>query len=408
MSVLGFALVSHAAASAARANFVLLGEARIPWDATDKSGQTHMLGDSGVRADRLGSMGSGIDYHEKDGTLWMISDRGPLDGATDYQPRVQVFGLTIEPGTPSPVRLELRSTIILREDDGSGAGPFSGSAGAYDADVPTKNDRRLDPEGIQIDATGNLWTSEEYGPFIDQWSADGKHLRRIEPPAKFMVKKRGDAAMHELPPNNRSGRQSNRGFEGLALSADQKHIYAITQGVLLQDGALDAANERIGLHVRLVDFDLYRTETLEYVYVLDDAKHGLNEITPLGPGKDAGVFIVLEKDGKEGKKARCRKLYRVVLEGATDVSAIGSLPTDLKAGGVQPVRKTLLLDMLDPKFGLAGPDMPEKVEGVAFGPRLADGRRTLIITSDNDFRDGQDTRVWVFACEDKDLGISTP
>ena len=30
----------------------------------------------------------------------------------------------------------------------------------------------------------------------------------------------------------------------------------------------------------------------------------------------------------------------------------------------------------------------------------------IIITSDNDFRDGQDTRVWVFACEDKDLNIS--
>jgi hypothetical protein len=184
----------------------------------------------------------------------------------------------------------------------------------------------------------------------------------------------------------------------------------------LQDGALDAANERIGVHVRLVDFELASGKTGEYVYVLDDAKHGLNEIIPMDPaaagggegagGGKGGGLIVLEKDGKEGKKARCRKLYHVTIDGATDVSAIASLPTDLKAGGVQPVRKTLLLDMLDPKFGLAGPDMPEKVEGVALGPRLADGRRTLIITSDNDFRDGQDTRVWVFACEDKDLNMS--
>lgn len=391
------ALVALGATHAAFADFQLLGEARIPWDAIDKSGQTHMLGDSGVRADRLSSMGSGIDYREQDGTLWMISDRGPLDGATDYQPRVQVFGLKIEPGMPTPVRLELRSTIILRDD----AGPFTGSGGAYDADAPPKNDRRLDTEGIQLASNGNLWTCEEYGLFIDEWTPAGLHVRRLEPPARFMVKKRGDAAMHELPPNNRSGRQSNRGFEGLSLSEDGSRLHALTQGVLLQDGALDAANERVGVNVRLIEFELSSSKTREIVYVLDDAKHGLNEITTLAPG----VCIVLEKDGKEGKKAKCRKLYRVEMSGATDVSAIESLPTDLKAGGIQPVRKTLLLDMLDPKYGLAGPHMPEKVEGVAFGPRLSDGRRTLIITSDNDFRDGQDTRVWVFACEDEDLGL---
>ena len=40
-------------------------------------------------------------------------------------------------------------------------------------------------------------------------------------------------------------------------------------------------------------------------------------------------------------------------------------------------RKTLFLDMLSPQFGLAGSSFPEKIEGLAFGPDLPDGRRLL-------------------------------
>ena len=67
------------------------------------------------------------------------------------------------------------------------------------------------------------------------------------------------------------------------------------------------------------------------------------------------------------------------------------------------MRKTLLLDLLDPRWGLAGSDMPEKVEGLALGPALPDGRVPLLVTSDNDFRDGQPTRIWVFLLDAKDL-----
>jgi len=66
---------------------------------------------------------------------------------------------------------------------------------------------------------------------------------------------------------------------------------------------------------------------------------------------------------------------------------------------VRPVAKRLFLDLLDPRLGLAGPDLPGKIEGLAFGPDLADGRHLLLVSSDNDFRPGQASRLFAFAIE---------
>ena len=41
--------------------------------------------------------------------------------------------------------------------------------------------------------------------------------------------------------------------------------------------------------------------------------------------------------------------------------------------------------------------MPEKIEGLSHGPRLADGRQTLVVASDNDFQADVPTLIWVFA-----------
>ncbi len=381
----------------ARADITYLGEATISWDATDLSGQSQVLGDGPFHADRLGSIGSAIAFTGVGNTYLMMSDRGPMDGALDYQPRFHAFTIELAPGSSRPVTVHLVSTTVLHDDKG----PYSGAAAAFDADADPGLDRRLDPEALRVCRDGSIYTADEYGPWIDRWSAAGAHLERLAPPDKYRVKKRGDAAMHELPPNNRRGRQSNRGFEGLALSPDESILWALPQGVLLQDGALDPANERIGRCVRLLELDLRSRATREYVYTLDAPELGLNELLAL-PG---GRLLALEKDGKEGKKARVRKLYAIDLAGATDVSGVDALPSspsDLDAA-IKPVRKTLLLDLLDPRWGLAGSDMPEKVEGLALGPALPDGRVPLLVTSDNDFRDGQPTRIWVFLLGAKDL-----
>jgi hypothetical protein len=61
------------------------------------------------------------------------------------------------------------------------------------------------------------------------------------------------------------------------------------------------------------------------------------------------------------------------------------------------VKKTVWLDFLDPRWKLAGEDMPEKIEGLTFGEVLPDGRRTILVGTDNDFESASDSLIWVFA-----------
>lgn len=86
--------------------------------------------------------------------------------------------------------------------------------------------------------------------------------------------------------------------------------------------------------------------------------------------------------------------------------AVKQLPTTGVPAGVIAVAKSQFLDMLDPAFGLAGATFPEKLEGLAFGPDLDDGRHLLIITNDNDFNQAQPSRFFAFAIDRSDLAFT--
>ena len=62
-----------------------------------------------------------------------------------------------------------------------------------------------------------------------------------------------------------------------------------------------------------------------------------------------------------------------------------------------PVSKTPFLDLLAPAYGLAGASFPEKIEGIAFGPDLADGSHLLLVTHDNDFVADSPSRIFAFS-----------
>ena len=78
------------------------------------------------------------------------------------------------------------------------------------------------------------------------------------------------------------------------------------------------------------------------------------------------------------------------------------LPSTGVPADVEPVEKALFLDMLHPDFRLAGASFPEKIEGLAFGPDLHDGRHLLIVSHDNDFFATQTSKFYAFAIT-KDL-----
>jgi hypothetical protein len=248
---------------------------------------------------------------------------------------------------------------------------------------------RLDPEGVRISPQGTLYISDEYGPFLYEFDMKGRRLASLPMPARFEVPNPQADPKQELE-RNKTGRVPNRGMEGLAITPDGSKLVGIMQSPLIQDGG------RKGVNVRILEIDVASRKTREFLYVLDNFHTGASEILAVNNHE----FLVLERDG--GKSA-FRKIFKIDLAKASNISDLDTLPVTGVPKGVTPVTKAVFLDFLDPRFGLAGPDMPVKIEGLAFGPDLADGRHLLIASSDNDFDAKAPTRLIGFAVDRDDL-----
>jgi len=172
-------------------------------------------------------------------------------------------------------------------------------------------------------------------------------------------------------------------MECLAITPDGARLYGLVQSPLIQDGALSGGNNRIGTNCRLLEMDLASGATREFLYPLSSASVGATELLAINDHE----FLVLERDGKglnSGNTAQFKQLFRIDIAGATDISGVASLPTTAIPAGVTPVAKSLFLDILA-ATGIPGSQFPEKLEGLAFGPDLLDGRHVLIVSADNDF-----------------------
>jgi hypothetical protein len=177
-------------------------------------------------------------------------------------------------------------------------------------------------------------------------------------------------------------RKVNRGFEGAALSSDEKTVYAVLQSPLLIPDRATGDTSRI---TRVLALDV-ATERIvaEYAYRFDQASgYGasavpadmkLSAVVALNPT----TLLILERTDQVAK------LYMVDLETATNLLGspwddAGTTPSlealdEPSAAGVIVLPKTLVLDLST----LAG--MPEKIEGLA----VVD-KSTIAIANDNDF-----------------------
>lgn len=400
----------------------LVARGVIPATLTDASGLSERLG-SGTPHNRLGAMGSSIAYAGSGVNYLMLADRGAFDGAEAYRTRVQLARLTMAQGWTQrlgagwvqELRFELLGTTLLV--DGAGASLL----GKSDEIGPPGSVRRLDPEGLALLADRRMVIADEYGPHLLVFGAAGRLERSIAVPGAMAVARPSADAAQELRENT-SGRAPNRGFEGVAVSGDGSVALAVLQGPLIQDGGAQ------GRYVRLLEVPLGPGDVagggaapagpagagvgeragaaqgpgvggVQYVYPLDEPGMLLTEAVWLGPGR----YLVLEGDALPGAESRGKRVYVVETGGATDVTGLDRLDEGLMGRGgpggapVRPVRKLRLLDLLDPAWGLEASQVPAKIEGMTLGPKLDAARRTLVITSDNDFKADEPTRVWMFA-----------
>jgi hypothetical protein len=385
-------------ATSASATITFLGSGSIPGDATDQSGLAGLLEDGVTPRNQAGGFGSAIAYTGYHDLYVATPDRGPADGTTSYLDRLYTINVAVKrerTGSYS-VKPAITGTRLMRAGQRA---YFTGSAAAFDA-TNSSGSLRLDPEGLRASSCGDtIFVSDEYGPFLYEFSLEsGKHLRSIPLPNKYLIDFPSADPAAELA-RNASGRQANRGMEGLAISPDGNRLYGIMQSPLLQDGGLDGAAKRVGTNVRIVEVGLASGAIREFLYQLDDKGYGVSEILAVNEQE----LLVLERDGKAGASAVFKRIFLISTAGATDLRGIASLPQAGAPVGMTPVAKSLFLDLLDPAYGLAGPTFPEKVEGMAFGPDLDDGRRLLLITNDNDFVATQPSNFYAFAIGPSDL-----
>ncbi|HEY7471480.1 MAG TPA: esterase-like activity of phytase family protein [Gemmatimonadota bacterium] len=179
----------------------------------------------------------------------------------------------------------------------------------------------------------------------------------------------------------------NYGFEAVARAEGSHAMWTANEEALTIDGPVASPSD--GSIVRLQQIDEYGGPTRQVAYVTDPTDHPIS--SPSGAvGEDRsgvsalvafadGRLLVLERAlagdavGTGGFRIR---IYLAEPAGATDVSAAPFRSGLAGRSGWRPVRKTRLFERW---FGLP----VSNFEGMALGPRLSNGDRSLLLLADN-------------------------
>ncbi|MBV7433670.1 esterase-like activity of phytase family protein [Cardiobacteriaceae bacterium TAE3-ERU3] len=324
--------------------------------------------------------------------FYALTDRGPnADSANkgekqflvaDYQPAVGLFEVSDQGD------ITLVKEIGLTNPDGQkitglpnpkGFGATGEQAVDGEGNKLGTDQYGLDGEGLVVLADGSFYVSDEYGPHIVHFDAEGRELARISP--QGLQSNSGELSL----PAVFAKRRANRGMEGLAITPDHKTLVGIMQSTMYNPSKDEATNRTL---TRIVTLNLDSGETHQYLYRQNDDNLSNSEIRALG----ATRFLVDERDGKfvGGDKPAQKHVYVIDLKGATDVGGDvdaengllvngktleASTWEELEAAGIKPVEKQLAVDLVE---ALNYPH--EKFEGMFL---TADGK--LAVLNDDDF-----------------------
>ncbi|WP_310571916.1 esterase-like activity of phytase family protein [Gemmatimonas sp.] len=346
----------------------------IPGNAQDLAGSTSSF-------NRLGFF-SDLYYDRNRNEWWAVSDRGPGGGVISYDTRMQRFTIDINGTTGAISNFQVQQTVLFK----SAGVPLNGLAPTA-PNTSTLGDS-FDPEGlVVVPQTGNFLVSDEYGPSVLEFDRDGNLLRRFTAPANLVPQVGAVTDYASTPPTLTSGREPNRGYEGLAISPDGKYAYAMLQNGTVADGWTAAGR---GKYTRIVKYEIATGEAVaQYAYELAGTTQGrgISSIVALGDDR----FLVLERNNRGiGPGATLasadKNIFEIDLSAATDVTDI-NLPTTgaLPLGYSAAAKSGKVIDLDANTLAAIGNKVPEKMEGFAVGPMLADGSFMLLMGTDNDY-----------------------
>ena len=348
---------------------------------------------------RGGGYGSDAAAHPSNATqFYVLTDRGPnadFDGIAgkgkqflvpDYTPSIGLFELHAD-GKIIKVK-----EILLKDSNGN---PISGLPNPkafggtnevpYDINGqpmtvnpdlpfdevtnPVKSDiNGLDPEGLAALKDGSFWISDEYGPHLVHYDADGVEIARINP---FADDKRNNVIINDkqvLLPTEFTKRRANRGMEALTITPDQTTLVGIMESSMDNP---DKSGRGSSL-VRIVAINLISGQIAQYLYRLDIAEHVASGIVAINEHE----FYLIEHDRKFPLQDDSAKklIYKINISQATNIEEVITAETirqdenlgltingqtleqliaendanwqTLETMTIKPVKKTLVVDVL--------------------------------------------------------------
>lgn len=321
---------------------------------------------------------SGIDYDAEKDVYYMISDdRSAINPARFYTAKILMNAKGID-------TVIWMATSPMLQQNGN---PYPNSK-QDPAHTP-------DPEAIRYNAKTKdfIWTSEGErivrgneavleNPAITRISADGKYIDTFPLPANLM--------MHATE----KGPRQNGVLEGLTFDQNFKTLYVNVEEPLYEDGPrADLTPNNAWIRIYKYDVASKKNEA-QYAYHLEPIAYpstpenafkinGVPDIYAIGNNQ----LIVLERSFSSGRLPCTLKVFLADLNSADDIKENSSLMINPVT---KPVQKKLLLNMDDLKI------YTDNIEGVTFGPTLANGHRTLIFVSDNNFASFEKTQLLLF------------
>lgn len=310
---------------------------------------------------------SGIDYDAVNNRYVLVSDdRATTDSAN--APRMYFANLNFDVNSFTGV--QVLSTFSMKQPDGS--------------TYPKVPDAKVaDPESVRFDpATGNLvWLSEGdrtltstptriINPFVREIRPDGTHVSEYTLPAMFQM------SAADVGP------RGNLVFEGLTFTPDKSRAVVITEGPLFQDGALPTPSTAAVSRITVFD-RASGVANAQYGYLIERVQatpvpadqftvNGVTEILAVTDTR----FLVLERSFSVGVTGNQVRLYEIDISKASN-----GLGTAALAGASYTlVTKRLVLDFETLKTQFGG---IANLEGITFGPRLVNGRQSLVVADDN-------------------------
>tara|TARA_B100001146_G_C16193095_1_gene440151 strand:+ start:2016 stop:3119 length:1104 start_codon:yes stop_codon:yes gene_type:complete len=295
---------------------------------------------------------SGIDY--KDGSYYFIVDT-PSD-ARFYQAEIKLSGNKID-------TVNFKKTVMIEKT------------------AEFFKDHTLDPEAIRflpeenqvyISSEGSINNQKDPSVFILDESGNFKDAFKI--PQHF-------TAQGEQKPRH------NGVFEGLAQSYDGNGFWVATELPLEKDGPKPKLFPTKSF-TRITYFDKdIKKATNQFAYRLDGISKipwmyfAVNGVTELLEYKE-GNFLVLERaySAGHGSHSNTVKIFDVDTKRATNILEKESL----KKASFSPARKRLVFDFKSVKDQLTD-KIIDNIEGMCFGPKLENGKQSLLLISDNNF-----------------------